>query len=143
MLEKGYYSADYSCVHRPSLFFLECSVWIIGVVLGLILARRVIRRRRLGRILATRTVIGDTSGHTILDILLSLMKSPAGTVPKELCGLSHSVDKVAPRVFVLDSDESYRSYCQLVTQAGRYPVVELRSSKLGGFLINLSPYRRG
>lgn len=75
------------------------------------------------------TSVLSTSGHLILSILMSVMKSPIGTLPKQLWGLNRSIDLVAPRGFVIGGDESYEYYCDRATEAGRYPIVAVRTDE--------------
>lgn len=77
-------------------------------------------------------VATKTSGHLILTILITVMKTANGTVPKDLWGLSRSIDLVAPRGVLIYSDESYHFYCQRLTNAGRYPIVGVRTDDLWG-----------
>lgn len=75
--------------------------------------------------LAASSSMPTASGHLILTLLVGMMKG--GIVPKELWGVHRSIDLIVPRGFVIGSDESYHCYCQRSTEAGRYPVISLRT----------------
>lgn len=78
--------------------------------------------------LASPPSVVKTSGHLILTIVMSVMKSANGTVSKDLWGLSRALDLLALRGFVIDGDESFECYRERITAARLYPIVRLRTS---------------
>lgn len=69
------------------------------------------------------------SGPRVLSLILSVVRTPYGSVPQDLWGLSRLTDLKAPPGFVVDSNKSYNTYNRRLQQRPPpYPISSLRTA---------------